>query len=171
MPGSPRKPIVLIMGVAGAGKTTVAQELARILGCAFQEGDALHPPENVAKMRAATPLTDADRWPWLDRIAAQIEAWRRAGEGGVITCSALKRAYRQRVIGMHDDVRLVHLNGSRDLIHRRMQARRDHYMPVALLESQFATLEEPSADERAIVVAIDGSPQEIAARVVAALAP
>jgi carbohydrate kinase (thermoresistant glucokinase family) len=162
-------PILLIMGVAGVGKTTVAQELARALGVAFQEGDALHPPQNVAKMRAGTPLEDADRWPWLDRIAAQIDRWRREGKGGVITCSALKRAYRARVIGDRPEVRLVHLTGAPDLIRRRMAQRRDHYMPVALLDSQLAALEEPSQDERPIVVGIDAAADQIAARILAEL--
>ncbi|MEO8559606.1 MAG: gluconokinase [Rhodospirillales bacterium] len=170
-------PILLLMGVAGSGKTTVAQELARALGCEFQEGDALHPPANVAKMRAGTPLDDADRMPWLDKIAAHIDAWRKQGQGGVITCSALKRAYRDAVIGGRNaapagagvDVRLVYLKGSHELIRARMAKRRDHYMPLALLDSQFAALQEPAPDEHAIVVGIDATPDEIAARTLAAL--
>jgi len=161
--------ILLVMGVAGVGKTTVAQGLAAALGVAFQEGDALHPPANVAKMRAGVALNDEDRWPWLDHIAAQIDAWRAAGVGGVITCSALKRAYRQLVVGGRTDVRLVHLTGAPDLIRRRMAERRDHYMPATLLDSQLAALEAPLPDERAIVVDIDAPPQQIVARVIAAL--
>lgn len=162
-------PILLLMGVAGAGKTTVALALASTLGVAFQEGDALHPPQNVAKMRAGTPLDDADRWPWLDRIAAQIDRWRADGVGGVVTCSALKRAYRDRLLGGRADVRLVHLSGAPELIRARMAARRDHYMPLSLLDSQLAILEHPMPDERAIVVDIDAPPEQIAERVRAAL--
>jgi gluconokinase len=163
-------PIVLLMGVAGSGKTTVGQALARLLACSFQEGDALHPPANVAKMRAGTPLNDADRWPWLDRIAAQIDAWRSSGQGGVITCSALNRAHRERVIGAARDVRLVHLTGPRALIEQRMAKRRDHYMPLALLDSQFATLQAPLPEEEAIVVDVDAPAEQLAQRIVAALA-
>ncbi len=162
-------PILLLMGVAGAGKTTVALALAETLGVAFQEGDVLHPPENVAKMRAGTPLEDADRWPWLDRIAAQIDRWRAEGVGGVVTCSALKRAYRERLLNGRTGVRLVHLSGAPGLIRTRMAARRDHYMPPSLLDSQLAILEHPTPEERAIVVDIDAPPAEIAERVRAAL--
>jgi gluconokinase len=169
MPTARPAPILLIMGVAGVGKTTVAQALAQALAVPFQEGDALHPPANVAKMRAGTPLDDADRWPWLDKIAAQIDAWGAAGQGGVITCSALKRAYRDRLTGERPEVRVVHLTGAPDLIRARLARRRDHYMPVTLLDSQLATLEHPAADERAIVVDIDAPPDQVAARVLAAL--
>lgn len=162
-------PILLLMGVAGAGKTTVAQELARALGLAFQEGDALHPPQNVAKMRAGTPLDDADRWPWLDRIAAQIDRWREDGVGGIVTCSALKRAYRDRLLDGRTGVRLVHLTGAPELIRARMAARRDHYMPLSLLDSQLATLEPPAPAERAIVVDIDAAPALVVARIMTAL--
>src|SRR5271154_977000 len=136
--------IVVVMGVSGSGKSTVAALLAAALGCQFQEGDDLHPPENVEKMRGGTPLTDADRMPWLHKIAAEIGGWRARGECGVLTCSALKRSYRDIIIGDHRDVILVYLKGSADLIHQRMAARHGHYMPVALLDSQFAALEEPT---------------------------
>ena len=146
------RPLVLvIMGVSGSGKTTVGKLLAERLGWHYQEGDALHPPENVAKMSSGTPLTDADRIPWLHNVAERIDAWRRSGESGVVTCSALKRAYRDIIIGDRPDVRLVHLRGSRALIGRRMAARKGHFMPTALLDTQFATLQEPSPEERAIV--------------------
>ncbi len=159
-------PIVVVMGVSGSGKTTVAKLLADALGCPFLEGDSLHPAANVAKMSSGTPLTDADRLPWLGRIAEEIDAWRSRGQSGVVTCSALKRAYRDILIGARADVTLAYLKGSRDLIQQRMAARHEHFMPVALLDSQFATLEEPTANERPIVADVGGAPSEIAAEIV-----
>ena len=161
---------VVVMGVSGSGKTTVGKLLAERLGWQYQEGDALHPPENVAKMSAGTPLTDADRIPWLHRIAARIDDWRSRGESGVVTCSALKRAYRDIIIGNRPDVGLVHLKGSRELIGQRMAARKGHFMPAALLDNQFATLQEPAPDERAIVVDVGGTPAEIVDEIVRRLA-
>lgn len=155
--------VVVVMGVSGSGKTTVAAMLAGALHCPFLEGDELHPPANVEKMRSGTPLSDADRLPWLCKIAEAIDDWRRRGESGVVTCSALKRAYRDILIGDRRDVTLVYLRGSRDLIQRRMAARHEHFMPVALLDSQFETLEEPAPDEDAIVVDVGGQPAEIVA--------
>lgn len=161
------KPVVaVVMGVSGSGKTTVAVLLATALGCQFQEGDELHPDSNVEKMRHGTPLTDADRLPWLRKIAEEIDGWRARGESGVLTCSALKRAYRDIIIGDRPDVDLVYLKGDYDLIHRRMAARQEHFMPVALLDSQFKALDEPAADERPIVVDIEGRPVEIVAEIV-----
>ena len=154
------------MGVSGSGKTTVATLLAAALGCQFQEGDDLHPPQNVEKMRGGTPLTDADRTPWLRRIAEEIDGWRARGECGVLTCSALKRSYRDIIIGDRRDVALVYLKGSRDLIHQRVAARHEHFMPIALLDSQFATLEEPTPDEHPITVDIGGKPAQIAHEIV-----
>jgi carbohydrate kinase (thermoresistant glucokinase family) len=153
------------MGVAGSGKSTVAALLAMMLGYQFQEGDLLHPPENVAKMRGATPLTDADRALWLNRVASKIDSWRAHGEGGVISCSALKRSYRNVIIGGRKDVALVYLKGSYDLIHARLAARHKHFMSVALLDSQFALLEEPAPDEHPIVVDVGGTPPPIAAEI------
>jgi carbohydrate kinase (thermoresistant glucokinase family) len=153
--------IVVLMGVSGSGKSTVAALLAAALGCKFQEGDNLHPRENVEKMRSGTPLTDADRLPWLRKIAEEIDGWRARGECGVLTCSALKRSYRDIIIGTRHDVVLVYLKGSRDLIHRRMAARHEHFMPVALLDSQFATLEEPTPDEHPIIADVGGKPADI----------
>ena len=161
------KPIIVVVtGVSGSGKSTVAALLAAALGCQFQEGDDLHPPENVEKMRSGTPLTDADRMPWLRKIAAEIDGWRARGECGVLTCSALKRSYRNIIIGDRRDVVLVYLKGSRQLIHQRMVARHGHFMPVALLDSQFATLEVPTPDEHPIVVDIGGKPADIAHEIV-----
>ena len=158
--------ILVVMGVSGSGKTTVAAMLAGALGAEFLEGDDLHPRSNVEKMKGGMPLTDADRWPWLEAIAARIDAWRAQGKAGVVTCSALKRAYRDVLIGDRREVRLVYLRGSHELIHARMAARHEHFMPVALLNSQFGTLEEPGPDERPIVVDVGGTPGEIAAEVI-----
>jgi gluconokinase len=161
------KPVIaVVMGVSGSGKTTVAVLLSAALGCQFQEGDDLHPPENVEKMHAGTPLTDADRLPWLRKIAEEIDGWRARGESGVLTCSALKRSYRDIIIGDRAGVTLIYLKGSHDLIHRRMAARRAHFMPVAMLDSQFATLQEPRPDEHPITVDVGGSPIEIVTEIV-----
>ncbi len=158
--------IAVVMGVSGSGKTTVSALLAVALGCQFQEGDDLHPVENVEKMHGGTPLTDADRLPWLRKIAEEIDSWRTRDESGVLTCSALKRSYRDIIIGDRPDVTLVYLKGSYDLIRRRMATRHEHFMPVALLDSQFATLQEPTPDEHPITVEVGGRPAEIAAEIV-----
>jgi len=158
--------VVVLTGVSGSGKTTIAALLAAALGCQFQEGDDLHSRENVEKMRRRTPLTDADRMPWLHKIAEEIDGWRARGECGVLTCSALKRSYRDVIIGGRQNVALVYLKGSRDLIHQRVAARHEHFMPVALLDSQFATLEEPTPDEHPIIVDVGGNPAEIAHKIV-----
>jgi gluconokinase len=161
--------IVVVMGVSGSGKSTVGALVAAALGCQFQEGDDLHPHANIEKMHRGTPLTDADRMPWLKRIAAEIDGWRSRGESGVLTCSALKRSYRAIILGDRPDVTLVYLKGSYDLVHRRMAARHEHFMPVALLDSQFESLEEPTSDEHPITVDIGGRPAEIANEIVAQL--
>jgi gluconokinase len=161
------QPVIgVVMGVSGSGKTTVAALLAAALGCEFQEGDDLHPPENVAKMHGGTPLTDADRLPWLRKIAAEIDQWRNERKSGVLTCSALKRAYRDIIIGDRADVTLVYLRGSSDVIRSRLASRHEHFMPAALLDSQFATLEEPTPDENPIVIDVGGRPGDIAAAIV-----
>ena len=157
--------ILVVMGVSGSGKTTIAKDLAAALHCQFLEGDALHPQANVEKMRGGTPLTDADRLPWLQAIASRIDRWRARGESGVVTCSALKRAYRDILTGDRREVTLAYLKGSRALIESRMNARHGHFMPVKLLDSQFATLEEPGPDERPVIVGIGGTPPEIAAEI------
>src|SRR5262249_19296241 len=143
-----------------------AAMLADQLNVQFLEGDDLHPLANVEKMRGGTPLNDEDRRPWLQAIARRIDEWRGAGEGGVVTCSALKRAYRQIIIGDRPEVTLVYLKGSPDLIQQRLAARHKHFMPASLLESQFRTLEEPGADEHPIVVDIAPTPAEIVAAIV-----
>jgi carbohydrate kinase (thermoresistant glucokinase family) len=154
------------MGVSGSGKTTVSALLSAALGCQFQEGDDLHSAENVEKMHGGTPLTDEDRVPWLHKIAELIDSWRARGESGVLTCSALKRSYRDIIIGGRPDVTLVYLRGSYDLVRRRMAARHEHFMPVALLASQFATLQEPTPDEHPIIVDVGRAPAEVATEIV-----
>ena len=143
---------LIVMGVAGSGKTTVAQALATRIGWRFEDGDQFHPASNVAKMRAGHPLTDEDRWPWLRAIAEEVDGTREAGGHLVVACSALKRVYRDILIGKRTGVRLIYLKGTRDLILQRLRARRGHFMPPELLDSQFAALEEPSPDENAVVV-------------------
>jgi gluconokinase len=157
--------IAIVMGVSGSGKTTIARGLADAEGWTLLEGDSFHPPENVAKMKSGTPLTDEDRWPWLRAIAAAIDAYRARGESAVVACSALRRAYRNILIGARKDVRLVYLRGSHALIANRMRARKGHFMPSALLDSQFETLEEPGPDEHPITVDIDGAPDDIVRKI------
>jgi gluconokinase len=153
--------IVVMMGVSGSGKTTIASGVARRFGWTLLEGDDFHPAANVAKMHAGIPLTDDDRWPWLHAIAAAIDAARARGESAVVACSALKRAYRDILIGERTDVVLVYLHGSRDLIGGRLAKRKGHFMPPALLASQFDSLEEPGPDERPIVASIEPAPEAI----------
>jgi len=153
--------IVVMMGVSGSGKTTIAMKLADRFGWQMLEGDKLHPPANIAKMKAGTPLDDNDRWPWLRAIAAAIDDWEANGVSGVVACSALKQSYRDILIGPRKDVVLVYLQGSHDLIAKRMAARHGHFMPTGLLDSQFATLEEPGEAEHPIVVSIAPEPDAI----------
>lgn len=161
--------VLVVMGVSASGKTAVAEALAARLGWRFLEGDSVHPPANVAKMHAGTPLTDADRRPWLDAIARWIGERLDAGEGGIVTCSALKRAYRERLAAGRAGVRFVYLHGDRALLASRIAARKGHFMPASLLDSQLATLEPPGADENAISVDVTPKPDRIAAEIVAAL--
>lgn len=159
--------VVVVMGVAGTGKTTVGRLLAAALGVPYAEGDDFHPPENIAKMSAGIPLDDADRRPWLDAIG--VWAHGRAGLGGVVSGSALKRAYRDRLRSAAPGVVFLHLTGDRPLIERRMSERKGHFMPTALLDSQYAALENLGADEAGIAVEVSGTPEEITERAVAAL--
>jgi carbohydrate kinase (thermoresistant glucokinase family) len=163
--------VAVIMGVSGAGKTTIGKRLAQRLGWEFLEGDRLHPPENVAKMQSGRPLTDADRAPWLAAIARGIDRWQACGARGIVTCSALKRDYRRQIIDQRAGVRLVFLDGSRELIARRIGARRGHFMPATLLDSQFAALEPPGLDENPITVPIDQPLDCIVAQIAAVLRP
>ena len=152
-------PVLVVMGVSGCGKSTVGGLLAGRLGWDFGEGDALHPQENVDKMATGHPLTDADRWPWLVRVHDWMAEHVRAGRPGVITCSALKRGYRDLLAGgISEHVVFVHLSGDREQLLARLRARQGHFMPAALLDTQLADLEPPAADEQAITIDIDASP-------------
>jgi gluconokinase len=160
------KPLVLVlMGVSGSGKSTIAEQLAKRLGWMFQEGDALHPAANVEKMRAGIPLNDEDRAPWLTIIAQWIDARLAAGEHGVVTCSALKRAYRNMIIGDRPRVLLIYLHGDRVTLEQHINARHHEFMPTTLLDSQLATLEEPGADEHVIEVDVAGSVEHTVAEI------
>ncbi len=157
-------PAIVVMGVSGCGKSSVGAALAAILGLPFREGDALHPPANIAKMSAGEPLDDADRWPWLDRVAAAL------AEGGVVSCSALKRAYRARLrAGAGRPVAFVFLHGDAALLAERMGARAGHFMPPALLASQLAALEDPTGEPGTVAVTIDQPLAAIAAAAAAGL--
>jgi len=156
-----RPRVVVVIGVSGAGKTTVGQQLVDQLCWRFAEGDTLHPSQNLAKMRSGQPLTDTDRAPWLAAVGQVIDGWISRGECGVITFSGLKRSYRRRIISYHRIVQLVYLEGPRELIAERLATREDHFMPVSLLDSQFATLEPPGPDENPITVGIDRPGEEI----------
>jgi gluconokinase len=159
--------LYVIMGVSGSGKSLIGGLLAQRLDVAFVEGDDLHPPDNVKRMKAGIPLTDDDRRGWLTAIAARLREASRAGIGLVVSCSALKRGYRDLLRSVGDaNVRFVYLAGSRALIAERMANRRGHFMPPSLLESQLATLEEPSPDERAWVCDIREAPDAIVADLV-----
>lgn len=155
---------VVVMGVSGCGKTSVAEGLAAALGAGFLEGDQLHPQANIDKMSKGIPLTDADRWPWLDRIGAELRAVTGAGAPIVASCSALKRAYRDRLRSeAGGDLSFVFLRGSRELLIGRMRERKGHFMPASLLDSQLATLEDPSGEEGVVTVDIDAPLDEIVA--------
>jgi gluconokinase len=148
-------PVVVLMGVSGCGKSTVAGLLAGRLGWDFEEGDDLHPAANVAKMASGHQLEDADRWPWLAKVAEWIGEHTAVGRPGIITCSALKKSYRDVLRG--DGVVFVYLAGSRELIARRLASRHGHYMPASLLDSQFDALEPPTSAENSITVDIGAS--------------
>lgn len=167
----PLPSVLVVMGVSGSGKTTVAALLAGRLGWEFEDADEFHSPANVRKMHSGTPLTDDDRWPWLATIAAWIDATRAVGRHGVLACSALKRSYRQVLVGGRADVRLVYLRGDKALITKRQSARQHHYMPPTLVESQFGTLEEPGADEHPLTVSVEPQPHTIVDSIVQGLRP
>jgi gluconokinase len=146
---------VVVMGVSGSGKSTIAEHLAARLGWRYVDGDLFHPPSNVAKMSAGHPLSDEDRWPWLRAIAAEIDELLAAGISSVVACSALKRVYRDILVHGRDDIRIVMLDGTKELIAKRLAARKGHFMPPGLLDSQFRTLEPPQPSERPVTVSID----------------
>jgi gluconokinase len=162
---------IVVMGVSGCGKSTVGRLLADSLGLDYIEGDDLHPPENVARMAAGVALTDADRQGWLQALAQRLADARAQRRGLVLSCSALKRSYRDILRSGASDVRFVHLHGTRDLLAARMHGRPGHYMPPSLLDSQLATLELPGADELALSFDIAQTPQDIACAALLALHP
>jgi gluconokinase len=161
--------LTVVMGVSGCGKTTIAAGIARATGWDLLEGDSFHPAANIAKMHAGIPLTDEDRWPWLRAIAARAAEQRGQGVSCVVACSALKRSYRDALLGDRIDTNLVYLRGTQALIAGRLAQRRNHFMPPGLLDSQFATLEEPGAGEHPIIADIDPAPEVVTEQVVAAL--
>lgn len=157
---------LIVMGVSGAGKSTVADALSARLGWRCEDGDKFHPESNVAKMRAGEPLTDDDRWPWLKAIADEIDRLCAKQQHAVVACSALRRAYREVLVHGRDDVRIVFLDGTKEVIAARLAARKGHFMPPGLLDSQFRTLERPAADEGAVTVSIDGTVEAIVDNIV-----
>ena len=161
---------LIVMGVSGSGKSTIAAELAKRLSWTFEDGDRFHPKSNVAKMSAGHPLTDKDRLPWLQAIADEIDRVCEAGGHVVVACSALKRAYREILVHGRDDVRIVFLDGSQALIADRLARRKGHFMPPGLLDSQFKTLEPPQADECPINVSIDAPVETIVNNIAAQVA-
>ncbi|MDI7863480.1 gluconokinase [Rhizobiaceae bacterium n13] len=163
-------PVLVVMGVSGCGKSSVGEKLAAHYSVPFVEGDQLHPASNVAKMAEGTPLTDADRTPWLAEIGSGLRAAREKGEGIVLSCSALKRSYRDQLrAAAGDGLAFVYLEGSRSLLESRMGARKGHFMPTSLLESQLQTLEVPSAEPDVVTVSIDDDLDGIVANAVHAL--
>lgn len=156
---------IVVMGVSGSGKSTVGRLLAQTLRLPFQDGDELHPPDNIARMTAGVPLTDADRQGWLAAIGRRLAAAGGRRDGVVVACSALKRAYRDELRQAAPDLRLVYLHGSPARLAERLAARRDHYMPASMLPSQLAVLEPPGPDEGAIAIEVDAPPEAIVATV------
>lgn len=160
---------LVVMGVSGSGKSTIADHLAIRIGWRYEDGDSFHPPGNVAKMHAGQPLTDEDRWPWLQAIADEIDRTCKVRERAVIACSALKRVYRDILVHGREDVRIVFLNGTQELIAARLATRKGHFMPPELLASQFRTLEPPTPEECPITVKIDNTVETIVDNIVSQL--
>jgi gluconokinase len=161
--------VVIVMGVSGSGKSTIGAMLAAHLYWHFEDGDWFHPAANVEKMHKGIPLTDDDRWPWLGAIADWIDRTRRSGGHSILACSALKRRYRDVLIGDRREVRLVYLKGEEALIARRIATRQEHFMPPSLLHGQFEALEEPGPDENPVTISIALAPREIVARIMSSL--
>ncbi|WP_141581860.1 gluconokinase [Actinomadura sp. WMMA1423] len=168
-PTAAQPTVILIAGVSGSGKTTIGTLLAERLGWEYAEADSFHSEANVAKMRAGHPLTDEDRLPWLRAIAAWIADRLDTGRPGVVTCSALKRSYRDMLLDGHAGVRLVLLDGDRNTIAARMRSRKGHYFKVEMLDSQFADLEPPAPDENVVTAPITGTPEETVTHILKAL--
>ena len=160
--------IIIVFGVSGAGKTTVGKLLARESGWHFVEADDFHSAANIEKMRSGRPLTDEDRWPWLERLREEIKRMVATSKNAVVACSALKRAYRDR-LRVSDEVKFVFLRGDYALVEKQLRSRRGHFMNAALLQSQFDDLEEPQADEHALTVALGRTPEEIVEEIEAKL--
>jgi gluconokinase len=160
--------IIIIFGVSGAGKTTVGELLALELGWRFFEGDDFHPAANIEKMRTGNPLTDKDRWPWLERLRQQIERSLGAGENAILACSALKRAYRDH-LRVSEAVKFVFLRGDYALVEKQLRSRHGHFMNPALLQSQFDDLEEPRPDENVLTIGLEQTAQQIVERIKAKL--
>jgi gluconokinase len=152
--------IVIVFGVSGAGKTTIGKLLARGLGWRFIEADDFHPAANIEKMRSGRPLTDEDRWPWLDQLREETKRLIAAGENAVLDCSALKRAYRD-CLRVSDEVKFVFLRGDFALVQKQLRSRPAHFMNPALLQSQFDDLEEPQADENVLTIELGRTPEQI----------
>jgi gluconokinase len=165
-PGSRKKMIIILMGVSGAGKTTLGQLLASQLGWAFADADDYHSAINVEKMRTGIPLTDADRAPWLETLRVLIAGWLTAGKNAVLACSALKHTYREQ-LQLSAEVKIVYLRGTPSLLHQRLHSRLGHFMTEQMLASQLAALEEP---DHAVVVDVDASPTDIVAKIRGSLA-
>ncbi len=161
--------VLIVMGVSGSGKSTVAEAMNERLHWPFQEGDALHPPANIQKMHASIPLTDEDRAPWLLAVRRWIDARVAADEPGLVTCSALKRSYRDGLVDGRSTVRLLYLKADASVLEERLHRRTGHFMPADLLESQLATLEEPAADEYPITVCVESALAQTVAEALAAL--
>lgn len=161
--------LLVVMGVSGSGKTTVARGIAEAVGWEFAEGDDFHSEHNVTKMASGTPLTDGDRWPWLRSIGEWLSEHEANGRSAVVTCSALRRVYRDLLRDTRPDVRFCHVDASADLIRSRLEQRKGHYMPSSLLPSQIATLEPLQPDEPGVVVSVAGTPDEIVERALVAL--
>ena len=163
--------MLLLMGVSGVGKTTTGKRLSRALGWNFRDADEFHPAENIAKMSAGVPLTDEDRWPWLAAIGQWLDVQRVHGGKAIVTCSALRRTYREKLLHGRPEVKLVFLKGSKALIADRLSRRSGHFMPPGLLDSQFNTLEEPSRAEHAIVVNVALPPSRVVAEIMRYVLP
>jgi gluconokinase len=165
-----KPPVIVVMGVSGSGKTVIGSALAEAIGGRFVEGDGFHPPENISRMSSGLPLRDEDRWGWLDAIAAEISQAERQGETLVIACSALKRSYRDRLRLASPLLRFVYLDIGRDIAAARVAARRGHFMPASLIDSQFAALEPPAPDEDALTLDAAKNPAELVAFAASAIA-
>jgi gluconokinase len=161
--------VIVLMGVSSSGKSTIGLKLAELLRWPFRDADSFHPPANIEKMRRGIALEDSDRWPWLAAIADWIDQQLGNGDCGLVSCSALKKSYRRRLVGDRTGVRLVFLKGSFELVGKRMARRRDHFMPLSLLKNQFDVLQEPQADENALVISIAMPAKKVAETIIAEL--